>query len=255
MAATVERAQYDALAEAFRRTPGDFKAAAKAVGCSPKVARRAWEYGWAAIEWARPIKGAAAEPPPAAVTSDVVAESARPSGRRGGKDGEPVDRATYEAMVAAWAERGNVNYTAKTCHVTRDTVRKYVNEGDPARDMPPIRERAKAIVAAVEARTDAAIVEAEVEMAEISVASKRVALQQLKRRIEDQETFGAESLGAFISHVDKLDCRLKGVAGATIKVEITDGRTRDELLDVLEGLVVKRALPEPAADAEVVDGE
>lgn len=47
---------YEKLVDAFRDTPGNFSAAARAVGCDRRMAKRAWTKGWERHPWARPVE-------------------------------------------------------------------------------------------------------------------------------------------------------------------------------------------------------
>lgn len=48
---------YEALLEAYRKSPGNHGNAAKAAGVDPATARRGWHEGWSSIDWAKdPIK-------------------------------------------------------------------------------------------------------------------------------------------------------------------------------------------------------
>ena len=47
---------YERLVDAFRDAPGNFSAAARAVGCDRRMAKRAWTKGWERHPWARPVE-------------------------------------------------------------------------------------------------------------------------------------------------------------------------------------------------------
>lgn len=47
---------YDAMLQAFREQPGNASYAARAASCERRMAARAWEKGWPAQPWARPIR-------------------------------------------------------------------------------------------------------------------------------------------------------------------------------------------------------
>lgn len=57
----ITREFYDSLVEAYAAHPDNSAAAARAVGCDPRTAKRGWMLGWPSYEWARPIKDVIAE--------------------------------------------------------------------------------------------------------------------------------------------------------------------------------------------------
>lgn len=52
----IDHETYDALVKAYSAAPGFVAGAAAAAGCSWTMAKRAWNVGWPAFEWAVPIR-------------------------------------------------------------------------------------------------------------------------------------------------------------------------------------------------------
>lgn len=47
----------------------------------------------------------------------------------------------YNEMAEAFWEVQSANHVARTCKVTNATAKKYIEKGDPRRNLPPIRDR------------------------------------------------------------------------------------------------------------------
>ena len=58
---------------------------------------------------------------------------------RNQKQKQPLKLAEVYALAMWWRETGTLKGTAKACGVDIDTARRYVNQGDPARNIPPLR--------------------------------------------------------------------------------------------------------------------
>ncbi len=108
---------YEAMLQAFRETPGNLTAAAKAVGCDRSTSTRGWKLGWPKYDWARPI-------------CEVLAEE---QGMARSKMAEAIE------TMPANEERG---HSSDRTHQHRET---YINAQ---------REREQARVNAVNTRAD-----------------------------------------------------------------------------------------------------
>jgi hypothetical protein len=58
---------------------------------------------------------------------------------RNQKAKQPLKLAEVYALAMWWRETGTLKGTARNCGVDLDTARRYVNNGDPARGIPPLR--------------------------------------------------------------------------------------------------------------------
>lgn len=106
---------YDALVQGFAAHPGNAAAAARAAGCDPRTAKRAWVIGWPQYEWARPIKTVIAEQQAAARALAEQREREREQAEREGHRQAAANVAT-KAMMDAARERevdGQVARAAK----------------------------------------------------------------------------------------------------------------------------------------------
>lgn len=131
-------------------------------------------------------------------------KGSKQTGRKG------IDRAVYEQMVAAWRERPSVSYVARRCGVSRPTARKYLENGDPERDMPAIKGRNAAIVHAAQHTVDEERLAADVEMVVLVREAKRHALEELRRRQEDPGRWGKEQMGSLLGSIHKIEQDLTG---------------------------------------------
>jgi hypothetical protein len=156
--------------------------------------------------------------------------------RQAGKGAQLVDRPTYEAMVAAWVQSPTVNHVVTTCKVSAHTAKRYIEHGDPARDMPPIRERGKAIAAQVAAATDAAVVAESVPVIDLVDMAKRLVKGATEAALEHPESLRPEYISALLKTAHAVEATLKGKPSEIIGVQggpdPLEGLTDAEVLEL-----------------------
>jgi hypothetical protein len=92
-----DRALWDLLVEAFRERPGNFSHAARHAGTTRRAAKHAWEFGWAKVSWARPIKSVVHEEGDEAQLAAAAARADRERERRAREDLASADRERLRA--------------------------------------------------------------------------------------------------------------------------------------------------------------
>lgn len=101
MSTPLTQTLYDALLDAFREVPGNYTAAARLAGTSPKMAKRAWLTGWRQYPWAKAIQGVMRE--------EAAAARAR---RREQKLAEQAKRTADEELAAEESAKATSQETA-----------------------------------------------------------------------------------------------------------------------------------------------
>ena len=100
---------YDSLLRAFREAPGNASYAARLSGCDRRMAKRGWEQGWPAFDWAKPIRVMLEREKEAARSQRIQAEREIQAKDRGERERARQDaiKTTGEEARAVQQLRGN----------------------------------------------------------------------------------------------------------------------------------------------------
>ena len=127
---------YEALVQAYRDNPSNHAAAAKAVGCARKTAKRGWDEGWDKFEWAPPIKDVIAQEEVIArarIQQEWEAEEAKLELLAEGKPADTISADRRAAHLDAQAERAKAKEQAIAARAAEgkmvDAIRRVVSAG------------------------------------------------------------------------------------------------------------------------------
>jgi hypothetical protein len=113
------------------------------------------------------------------------------SGKTVQKDGRPISQGisilTYNEMARAYFEEQSAYHVATTCKVSWRTAQKYIEFGDPERNMPPIRKRLEESQRQIQAKQDRDWQKANIESKEIIRAEKALMTKVLNHLARDQQ--------------------------------------------------------------------
>jgi hypothetical protein len=181
---------YKQMLEAFRKTPGNYKAVAEACNTSIPTARLLWNKGWKNHDWARPLK-------------DVV----------------PAERAAFVGRVMRAkdvdpAKAGEAAFAAQDFSVLEEQRAKLEAAMDEAKAMleRASQERVAAEAARDEAKT--ALAAAREEAAKTVAEAKQFALDEVKRGEDRAKTRMAELFEA--ARIDAAEVMAEEAQGSKV---------------------------------------
>lgn len=126
----------------------------------------------------------------------------------------------YNEMYAVYQEVQSPDAVAKRCGVHRDTATKYIEEGDPARNLRPLKDRLIRVMEGAQARQDYTLEMARSEMQRIA----RVLLVKTAEKVKELQPsdIRPDLLPRLLTDLQKVIERTMGVADATYRVEKDD---------------------------------
>jgi len=126
----------------------------------------------------------------------------------------------YNELYAAYQENQSPDSVARKCGVHRDTATKYIEEGDPARNLRPLRDRLQKVLEGAQARQDYTLEMARGEMQQVA----RVLLVKTAKRVSELQAaeIRPDLLPRMLTDLQKVIERTMGVADATVRVERDD---------------------------------
>ncbi len=122
----------------------------------------------------------------------------------------------YNKMVDAFFEVQTAQYMSKVCGVTRRTAKRYIETGDPARGLQPIRLRFESALRQYQKKQDRSWVEARnetihfVQRVKLEIAVILKALESVKITITDIQ--GLKTLADVIDKLTRLEALCFGEA-------------------------------------------
>lgn len=181
----------------------------------------------------------------APATDKVFGEKARKAkGKR--PKGPAITIDTYNAMYDAYMAVQTAAHVAKTCKVDRRTARRYIDKGDPKRNLRPLAERYRNVVTRAQQKQDYTLAEARAEVQ----GAARVLLNRLAERIRflDPDELDANQVARHLKDLQVIIERTLGVADASVEVKAESRFTRWSLQELMEYAVTGTA---PEHDASV----
>ncbi len=138
----------------------------------------------------------------------------------------------YNEMYTAYQENQSPDSVAKKCGVHRDTATKYIEEGDPSRNLRPLRDRFQKVMEGAQARQDYTLEMARGEMQRVA----RVLLVKAAEKVRQLQVndIPATLLPRLLTDLQKVIERTMGVADATVKVQTDDPFALWSLNDFLQ---------------------
>lgn len=162
------------------------------------------------------------------------AKGKRPKGR-------PVTIDVYNAMYAAYMEQQSARYVAEQCGVDRRTALRYVDKGDPKRNLRPLKDRFDAVQTQAQTKQDYDLARARSEVQ----GAARVMLARVAQRIAsvDPAEIDANRLATILKDTQVVLERTLGVADASVDVR-AEGRFAHWTLEELIDFATKGVAPE-----------
>jgi hypothetical protein len=138
----------------------------------------------------------------------------------------------YNELYAAYHERQTINHLVKTCHVSQDTAKRYVEKGDPKRNLMPIKDRWQRTQQQAQMAEDYSLVKARREVQTVA----RAYLQRVAARISklDPAELDANKVASQLQVTQSVLERTLGVADATVAIQAEDpfhGWSTEELME------------------------
>ncbi len=163
----------------------------------------------------------------------------------------------YKELADAYARTHSVTEAGKAIGASRQLASRYINRGDPRRNLPPIRERLERVTKAANKEADRIVIKelakrSAITMRDIVDKGKELALKVIEVRLEKPELFD-ESVGAFVKSIHGVESALDGRPSETTKVVIDDGRRSDILAELERIEIEKRQEAVAAGDAEPIE--
>lgn len=142
----------------------------------------------------------------------------------------------YNACYEAYVVRQSGNHVAKSTGINLKTAIKYINEGDPKRNLRPLKDRFMEVVQRAQDKQDFTLEIARTQMQGVA----RALLARMSARITamDPSELDADGLAAGITKVQGVIERTLGVADQTVKIDGSKSRfdtwTDEELFTFFE---------------------
>lgn len=171
----------------------------------------------------------------------VFAEKARKAKGSYQKHGPVVSIDKYNAMYEAYMAEQSAAAVAKATGVDRRTAQRYIERGDPGRNLRPLRMRYQAVVTRAQERQDYTLAQARAEVQ----GAARVLLNRVAARIKvlDPDEVDANKLPSFLKDLQVVLERTLGVADASVEVR-TEGRFQRWTLEELVTYATTGQAPE-----------
>jgi len=169
----------------------------------------------------------------------VFAEKARKAkGKR--PKGPAISIDTYNAMYDAYMAQQSAAYVAKTAGVDRRTAKRYIERGDPKRNLRPLKQRYQAVIQSAQQKADYDLATARAEVQ----GAARVMLHRLAERIRllDPDELDANRVTTSLKDLQVVLERTLGVADASVEVR-AESRFADWSLEELVEFAVKGVAP------------
>jgi hypothetical protein len=123
----------------------------------------------------------------------------------------------YNAMYQAYTERQSISHVAKVCSVNATTAKKYVEKGDPKRNLRPLKDRYSSVIVNAQQKQDYTLATLRGEV----LAASRVFLHRVAMRIKtlDPDDLSPDAIGKHLKDIQVTAERCLGVSDATITVK------------------------------------
>ena len=132
----------------------------------------------------------------------------------------PITVEKYEEMFAAYRERQSAAFVARTCGVSEGSARKYINKGDAARGLAPLKRRLAELSRRTAERADYTRAKAEAETLDAARAAKRVVVRQLEALAADPAATIANPTRT-LRDLHAVEAAILGGATEAVRVEET----------------------------------
>jgi len=156
---------------------------------------------------------------------------AKQSTKKGGK-GKQLTIDQVNAAYAAYVKEQSAEHVARETGINPTTAAKYINNGDPARNIRPFKDRLARVVDRAQEQQDYTLANAREEMQRIA----RALLMKTAQRIQslDPNDIKPFLLSKHLKDIQVIIERTMGVADATVKVDSEDRFARWELDELME---------------------
>ena len=159
----------------------------------------------------------------------------------------PITVEKYEEMFAAYRERQSAAFVARTCGVSEGSARKYINKGDAARGLAPLKRRLAELSRRTAERADYTRAKAEAETLDAARAAKRVVVRQLEALAADPAAKIANPTRT-LRDLHAVEAAILGGASEAVRVEESQCATcRDDPFAGMDDAEVMAFLEEGVA--------
>ena len=147
------------------------------------------------------------------------------------RSGVPLSLDKYNQMYLAYQETQSAAHVGRVCGVSARVAAKYINQGDPTRNLRPLKDRFDSVVSQAQSKQDYGL---EVMRKEMQLAARALFAKAAKRIQGMNPTeIKANFLPQWLKDLQVVLERTEGVADATVQVRGVgrfDNWTTDELM-------------------------